>query len=156
MRESQWEMPSDVLSVHTRIEAWRTKREKRTPVPSEIWSAAVALAQRYGVYRISQALRLNYGGLKRRLDDRKETVTKLTNDNAKESSHCKFIELSGEGMMAAARRDGADIVTKGVSGEPARMEIEISDGTGARMTIRVSEGSEVALRNLVNSFWSRT
>jgi hypothetical protein len=90
------------------------------------------------------------------VDDRKETETKLTNDNAKESSHCEFIELSGEGMMAAARRDGGDIVTKGVSVEPARMEIEIRDGTGARMTIRVSEVSEVALRNLVNSFWSRT
>jgi hypothetical protein len=33
-----------------------------------LWQKMVPLAQRYGVSRVTQALRVNYGGLQRRLE----------------------------------------------------------------------------------------
>lgn len=154
MKKTQWKMPSDVLAVHSEIEAWRSNRKKRTPIPSEIWSAAVGLAERYSVHRISRALRLNYRALKRRLIDSSEASTKLSKPNTEEGSRCEFIELSGVDMMASAGGAGSSIIAGSRDDDHVRMEIELFDRAGGRMTVRVSDGSRVNLPDLVSSFWS--
>ena len=78
MRKTEWEMPADVAAVYLEIEEWRTKRTKRTAIPIGIWSSAVELANRYNVYRISRALRLNYEALKRRLAESSPKPDTLT------------------------------------------------------------------------------
>jgi hypothetical protein len=156
MRKSQWEMPSDVLSVHSAIEAWRSNRQKRTPIPSEIWSSAVGLAERYSVHRISRALRLNYRALKRRLIDSTEASRKLSKTNTEEGSRYEFIELCGAGMMTSAGEAGSAIVSGSHNDDHERMEIELCDRAGGRMTVRVSDGSRVNLPDLVSSFWSHS
>jgi len=60
----------DMLSVEevqARFEAWRQKRQGRTAIPDELWSAASQLARRHGVNRTAAALRLDGGKLKRRM-----------------------------------------------------------------------------------------
>jgi hypothetical protein len=156
MKKSQWEMPSDVLAVHSEIEAWRSNREKRTPIPTEIWSSAVGLAERYSVHRISRALGLNYRALKHRLIDSSEASTKLSKANTEEASRCEFIELSGVGMMTSTGGADGAIVARSRDDDHVRMEIELCDRAGGRMTVRVSDGSRVNLPDLVSSFWSRS
>jgi hypothetical protein len=52
------ELPAEVGEVRSEIEGWRQNRQKRSPMPARLWSAAAALAKVHGIYRISQALRL--------------------------------------------------------------------------------------------------
>ena len=56
-----------VEEVQARFEAWRQKRQGRTAIPDELWSAASQLARRHGVNRTAAALRLDGGKLKRRM-----------------------------------------------------------------------------------------
>jgi len=153
MEKTEWEMPADVAAVRSEIEAWRANRKKRAPVPSSIWSAATALAQRYSVYRISQALRLNYGGLKRRLVGLSGETTKSSTGDDENVAGRKFVELSGVGTMAAVPQQAASIVAGNRAGD--YVEVEVSDGSGARMTVRVTNDSQVDLTGLVGTFWSR-
>jgi hypothetical protein len=56
-----------VEEVQGRFEAWRQKRQGRTAIPDELWSAASQVARRHGVNRTAAALRLDGGKLKRRM-----------------------------------------------------------------------------------------
>lgn len=56
-----------IEDVQARFEDWRRKRQGRTAIPDELWSAASHLARRHGVNRIAAALHLDGGKLKRRM-----------------------------------------------------------------------------------------
>jgi hypothetical protein len=155
MRKAEWEMPPDVAAVHSEIEEWRSKRTKRTAMPTEIWSSAVELAGRYNAYRISRALRLNYEALKRRLSETTRKSDALSTSDSKPISRCEFVEVSGVGMMSTS--SGHGVAASGDKrGSGLGLEIEMSDATGSRMTVRMSEGCRVDLQNLVSSFWSHS
>lgn len=156
MAKKDWAMPSDVSAVHAEIEVWREKRQKRGPVPSSIWLAATALAKRYNVYRISQALRLNYGALKRRLLEPSDELEALSKDNIVSGGHCEFVELSGVGPLGVRKAENVANETK-VFGDtgPFGMEIEVSDNSGSRMTVRVMENSVVDIPTMLSAFWGR-
>ena len=51
--------------VRARFEAWRQNRQGKSPIPDELWSAAVELARRDGINRTAAALHLDGGKLKR-------------------------------------------------------------------------------------------
>jgi hypothetical protein len=53
--------------VRSRFEQWRRTRRGKTPIPDELWSAAIAIARRDGVNPTAVALRLDGGKLKRRM-----------------------------------------------------------------------------------------
>lgn len=53
--------------VRSRFEQWRQTRQGKASIPGELWSAAVAVARRKGVYRTASALHLDGGKLKRRM-----------------------------------------------------------------------------------------
>jgi hypothetical protein len=50
-----------------RFEEWRRNRKGKTPIPDELWAAAVEVAQREGVSRASTELRVEWNHLKRRM-----------------------------------------------------------------------------------------
>ena len=55
-------------SLRGRMERWRAGcGGKRSRVPQELWSAAIEVARREGVWATSRATRLNYQGLKDRM-----------------------------------------------------------------------------------------
>ena len=84
-----------VGQVRDQFEQWRNTREKRTDIPTELWQAAISLAEHTSVYQISKALRLNYTDLKHRVEaQRGSAVPAAVNDSA-------FIEL-GVGPVPAA------------------------------------------------------
>jgi hypothetical protein len=41
----------EFLELRARLEEWRTSHPRRTPLPEEMWAAAVELARRHGLYR---------------------------------------------------------------------------------------------------------
>ncbi len=54
--------------VRQRLERWRRTRKKRSRIPEQLWKESVEVARSYGVNQTARALRLDYYGLKRRLD----------------------------------------------------------------------------------------
>jgi len=135
MKKRQAELPDSVGRVRTEIEMWRRDRKKQSPMPGPLWESATSLAETYGVYRISQALRLSYDSLRRRVESSKEsTVTPLLEPSS-------FVELGGVSVM----RPGSSSV-----------EIEMCKPDGSRMSVRVSEWSEVDVTSMIEEFWSRS
>jgi hypothetical protein len=60
--------PIKMQKVYRRFERWRSADTGRLPIPTRLWSAAVELAREHGASPTSQALRWEYGKLKRLLE----------------------------------------------------------------------------------------
>jgi hypothetical protein len=103
-------------------------------MPEDLWAAAVALAQVHGVYRMAQALTVNYGNLRRRTED-----SRKTSRVGKSSSSAGFIELDAGQFVG--------------SPDPTATVVELADGDGAKLTIRFPGSRQVDLEGLANWFW---
>jgi len=57
----------NIDEVRARFEQWRQTRRGKSPIPEELWSAAIEVARRDGVNRTAAALHLDGGKLKRRM-----------------------------------------------------------------------------------------
>jgi hypothetical protein len=53
--------------VRTRFDEWRQKRQGKSRIPDELWSAAMELARKEGVNRTAAELHLDGDKLKRRM-----------------------------------------------------------------------------------------
>src|SRR4051812_41424744 len=58
---------SGIEAVRTQFEDWRSGRAGKSPIPHELWSAAIKAARQDGVNRTAQQLHLDAGKLKRLL-----------------------------------------------------------------------------------------
>lgn len=61
-------IPDDMRKVYRRFERWRSGHAGRMPIPERLWVAAAELARGHGVFPTAQALRLEYGKLKQRVE----------------------------------------------------------------------------------------
>jgi hypothetical protein len=68
MRQSKTPIPDEMLNVRTRLTEWRKGHPHRSRLPEGLWTAAVALARRHGLYRTARALPIDYAGLRKRLE----------------------------------------------------------------------------------------
>ena len=70
-------IPEDMQELQRRLEEWRATHRPRSPLPDELWSMAVELAQRHNIHRVARTFGLDYGALKRRMpgSDPKPTAT---------------------------------------------------------------------------------
>ncbi|MGB6688906.1 MAG: hypothetical protein WBE76_13820 [Terracidiphilus sp.] len=72
-------IPGAIEQLQRQLDEFRSTRPHRTKLPETLWQAAVELARQHGVYSVAHPLRLDYTGLKKRLDgvpDRKEKAAK--------------------------------------------------------------------------------
>lgn len=115
--------------VRRGIDVWRWTRQKRSPMPEELWTRATRLAQRLGVWRVARDLGLCYESLKRRVE---EKVSR------KEPGAVRFVEVRGSDLMDVASSDGTVV------------ELHATDGT--RMTVRLGGGAQVDMMALVAAF----
>jgi hypothetical protein len=106
-----------LTQLRRRIERWRGRRAKRSPMPAELWTAATELARELGAYRVARELRVGYGSLKERL----EVVGERGGQTAR-----GFVELDGRALLAAP---------------PA--SVEVSDASGLKVAIRLAAGQAV-------------
>jgi hypothetical protein len=67
MSREKTAVPDDLLQLSQRLEEWRSANPPRTRLPEPMWEAAVEMAQRHGLHRTTQALRMDYMRLKKRL-----------------------------------------------------------------------------------------
>lgn len=101
-------------------------------MPEELWQEAVRLARVHGVSPVATPLRLNFYGMKKRL----EAMPEVRKPIPRKSGQAKFIELRPAGGMVP----------------PAGCVVEVEGAGGARMTIRLGGGSGAELAALVSAF----
>ena len=61
-------IPGPIEQLQRQLDEFRSTQPHRKKLPETVWQAAVELARQYGVYSVSHPLRLDYVGLKKRLD----------------------------------------------------------------------------------------
>lgn len=129
------EQSARARKVGERISQWRRTREKRTAMPADLWSEAVALARREGTYATACALGLNFESLARRVAEARAGSER---DGAQASA---FVELSGAQLLGAAAAAGP--------------VVEICGGDGMRLTIRLGGDTPLDVVGIVQGFCRR-
>lgn len=74
MTPEQPRIPDDLLELKHRLEQWRASHPARSRLPESFWTTAAELAQRHGLNLTAKTLRLDYPGLKRRLQPAARTT----------------------------------------------------------------------------------
>ena len=64
-RKARKPVAESIVQMQRELEEYRRSRPRRAKLPESIW----ALARQHGLYAVTQALRLDYMGLKKRLGD---------------------------------------------------------------------------------------
>ena len=109
--------PVNLEIVRSRFESWRKNRKKRTPIPNELWQAAVDLANDFSIYAIARSLRLNYSDLKHRV----ESVQGRSVLSSQPAAPGGFVEIDLKGHTYLAE---------------CTVEIEKPDGERMRMSFK--------------------
>ncbi len=94
---SKSNLPAKLARGRERFEKWRSKQKTRTRLPEPLWSAAVKLAQEYGINRTARALRLDYGSLKKRMESSVPSDTSPVSVGG-----LQFLQLLGSELTAVA------------------------------------------------------
>jgi hypothetical protein len=124
-------LPAGVKQLRARIERWRTTRERRTAMPSELWSEAADLARVHGAYPVARGLRISFEGLKRRLAESTEDSQAIA------ARPRAFVEMSGAELL------GGPVVPGTV--------LELCDASGTRLLIHLARVMEVDVASLVGA-----
>ncbi len=61
-------IPEPIAQLQRELDQIRSTQPRGKRLPDSVWQAAVELAREHGVYRVAHPLRLDYAGLKKRLD----------------------------------------------------------------------------------------
>ena len=110
--------------VRQQLESFRQSRSHRGRLPEELWEAIAGLGRGFGVNRVCRALRVDYYGLKRRVQ------------GSPAQDQRAFIEVPLSASIASA----GDVV-------------ELEDRQGRKMTLRLSPAHRGDALALVQSFW---
>jgi hypothetical protein len=62
-------IPEPIAQLQLQLNEIRSTRPRGRKLPDSVWQAAVELAREHGVYSVARHLRLDYGGLKKRLGE---------------------------------------------------------------------------------------
>lgn len=120
------ETPGEMVKVRGELEAWRGQRRPGERIPEELWAAAVKMARRHGLNRVSRALGLDYYHLKKR-----------TGVGGKKSE--RHEEVFAE-LQAAVSESGGTCV------------VELEKGNGAKLRVSVSDAATVDWCRLKEAF----
>ena len=129
--EQASEAGQNLAQVVERFSVWRASRKSGGRIPPELWSVAVDMAKVHGLYRISKELRLDYSGLKRRLEG-------VGGDVQPGRADTRFVELlATQACSTAALRDCV---------------IELQNGRGATMRVELNGAGLAGLAGLCSGF----
>jgi len=121
----------EIEQMRRPLESWRRTRKHRDRIPESLWTAMGRLARTYGISPVSQALGVDYYGLKRRVMETQETSSAAPLRPA-------FVELKAL-----------------TSGRAAGCTLEWEDRSGGKMILRVDQSQGVDLLALAQAFWRR-
>ena len=121
-----------LAEVQSRFAAWREKRKNsKSAIPEELWSAAVMLCKENSVHKISRGLRLNHTELKNRAASCGSSLTCSAMPAAQD-----FIAINIPRM-----NDGAAVI------------IEMEHRNGNRMTMHFKGQADLDPQAFAKSFW---
>jgi hypothetical protein len=86
-------IPEPIAQLQRQLDEFRSTHATRTKLPEPLWQAAVELARQHGVYGVANPLRLDYMGLKKRLDGSHSPQSKTAQPPAKGYTKPAFMEL---------------------------------------------------------------
>ncbi len=66
--KSNLSVPEPIVQLQRQLDQFRSAQPHRAKIPEGLWQAAVELARQHGLYAVAHPLRLDYEGLKRRLE----------------------------------------------------------------------------------------
>jgi len=112
---------------------WRENRRRGARIPRALWSAAVALAGRYGVERIGQQLRVD----EQRLTKHVQRAGGLVRSGKRD---LQFVELLS-GPVPSARTGNAECV------------VELENARGGKMRVELRGQGLGGLSSLCSAFW---
>ena len=125
-------LPVQLENVRRRFEAWRRTRTVRTRIPDPLWAAAVKVAERYGVHRTAKALRIDYYGLKKRVEGDAGSGARVP----AKGEVATFVELAGPLPTGSSE-----------------CLVELEDDSGAKMRVHLKGVEAPDLVALSRSFW---
>jgi len=118
--------------VCEQFEIWRKTKQKRDPIPEELWQAAVTLAPDYSIQEISKTLHLSYPDLKRRI-----------------------LAVRGDVLPETVLTPGFVELDIGRSVSPLECVFEVEDASGAKTKLSVKGPAGLDLRGLAEAFWGK-
>jgi len=141
-------LPKEVDRLKAQVQDWRRAKSKpEFPMPSEPWDAAVHLAKRFGVCRIARAVGLNYGCLRKRVEQAPAQA---------EATTPTFLELPlGMAVDVDAQSRGQSGDPGTVRGQESGLVIDLYSPEGARMRIRSEAGMNLDAAGIVAAFLGR-
>ncbi len=122
-------LPAPLEAIRRRFERWRRTRTGRSRIPDTLWTAAVQVAGHYGLHRTTQALRLDYYALKKRVEDA------ASDREPHREAATPFLELPVP-----------------VSGGVSECVVELEDPGGAKMRLHLKGGAVPDVTALVRNF----
>ncbi len=170
-------LPVRLEGTRRRFEGWRRTRKGLSRIPYAMWASAVKAAEKYGLYRTAQTLRLDYCSLKKRVEaaasgrmsagktkaaaalsiSRRAVSSTLSKGDVRQASH----GLPGEEVEAVASRSvsGEDAaatffeLTPPGPACPFECILELENSGGAKMRVHLKGGEVPDLTALCRSFW---
>ena len=129
-------VPREITALRRRVARWRSNREKRSPMPEDLWREACRLARVHGVSPVCRHTGLGYASLRKRVASGADVP----------ASPSAPVEDGGFVEVSAAQLLGTSAT---------QTVLELSDREGTRLTLRLAPGSEVDVLELVESFRGR-
>ena len=127
----------DLARMRQRLDDWRGSHKRGLAFPPTLWSAAVRVAQRYGVFRTARALGLEYNKLKG-------------------MSGGVIARVPGKGKVPSIRKPMKFIELTGalpVSPSGCRLSLQNANGQRLQLEMAPSAATEMVLQ-LCRSGWS--
>lgn len=140
-------LPAETEPLKQQIQDWRrAKPNGSAPMPAALWEAAIRLAKDFGVCRISRAVGLDYGWLRKRVREASGPAAPVLT---------RFVELPS--MLAFPPAPTRPAATDPDLGAPlgSGPVVELSAPDGARMRIRFDAGTTLDAAGLVAAFLGR-
>jgi hypothetical protein len=104
-------IPEPIAQLQRQFDEFRSTQPHRTKLPETLWQAAVELAREHGLHPVAHPLRLDYMGLKKRL----------------------------EGVPGSQKKAAAPAFVELIASHPATISecvIEFESSTGSKMRIQ--------------------
>lgn len=122
-------VPEGLEQLRQRLDEFRSTHPLRSRLPESLWTAAAELAKRHGLYQTARTLRLDYVGLKRRMENGGQSRQKRT------TVAPSFMEF-----IAAGAKPVTDCT------------IEVESAQGGKLRLNLQAVATTELVNLIRAF----
>ena len=129
---SHSQVPAKLADGRQQFERWRSQHKPYTHIPEPLWALATELAREFGLNRTASMMRLDYYGLKKRLEQ------PVVDDTSSATANPSFLELLPVETTPAVE-----------------CTIECQNAAGTQIRIQLKGRDLPDLTGLCGELWSR-